>query len=349
MSTQEHAKPATTPEREEFYGRIGKKDLSPLWENLANLVTPQPRPICVPALWKYSDTRAFLMEAGSLITAAEAERRVLVMENPGIPGQSQITGSLYSGLQLILPGEIAPSHRHAACALRFVLEGTGAYTAVDGERVSMSPGDFILTPSWTYHDHGNTGDEPVIWLDGLDVPIVNLFSTSFANRYPSETQPVTRAEGDALALYGTNMLPFGYEVHGLNSPLFAYRYEPSRAALAQLARHGDPDPSHGFKVQYSNPATGRSPMPTIGAYLQLLPKRFDGIEYRSTDSTVFVAAEGQGYSMIGEQRFDWTRRDVFVVPSWIPVSHHTPDGEAVLFSFSDRPAQQLLGLWREQA
>jgi gentisate 1,2-dioxygenase len=343
-----HEKPATTPERLDFYRRLDEKDLAPLWESLASLVTPQPRTACVPAHWQYDRLRGLLMEAGELITAHEAERRVLVLENPGIRGRSQITSSLYAGLQLILPGEIAASHRHAACALRFIIEGNGAYTAVEGERVSMHPGDFIITPSWTFHDHGNTGDEPVVWLDGLDVPIVNLFDTSFAEKYADEMQPVVRAEDDATALYGTNMLPFGYEVHGTNSPLFAYRYEPSRAALAHLAKRGKPHPAHAFKLQYANPATGGYPMPTIGAYLQLLPAGFDGASHRSTDATVFAVAEGNGYSMINGHRFDWTQRDVFVVPSWVSVSHHAPRGEAVLFSFSDRPAQQALGLWREQ-
>ena len=128
----------------------------------------------MPALWKYRDVRPYLMESGELISAEEAERRVLVLENPGMRGASSITHSLYAGLQLILPGEIAPSHRHIQSALRFVIEGNGAYTAVDGERVTMHPGDFIITPSWTWHDHGNPGTEPVVWLDGLDVPMVVL-------------------------------------------------------------------------------------------------------------------------------------------------------------------------------
>jgi len=342
-----HQKPEVTPARREFYGRLDQKNLAPLWESLGNLVTPTPRTSCVPALWQYTKLRELLIEAGQLITAHEAERRVLVLENPGIRGRSQITNSLYAGLQLILPGEIAGSHRHAACALRFIVEGNGAYTAVDGERVSMYPGDFIITPSWTFHDHGNTGNEPVVWLDGLDLPIVNLFDTSFAEKYREEVQPVTRGENDAAAAFGSNMLPFDYEVHGRNSPLFAYRYDKCRKALAHLASQGAPHPVHGVKLQYANPATGGSPMPTIGAYLQLLPSGFSGGDYRSTDATIFCVAEGSGYSVIGGERFDWTARDVFVVPSWVGVSHHAPNGEAVLFSFSDRPAQKALGLWRE--
>jgi gentisate 1,2-dioxygenase len=346
-SADMHAKPHSTPERQAFYEVLDREDLAPLWETLATLVTPEPRPACVPACWRYEPLRALLLEAGALITAEEAERRVLVLENPGIRGRSQITGSLYAGLQIILPGEIAASHRHAASALRFIVEGEGAYTAVDGERVSMHPGDFIITPSWTFHDHGNTGDEPVVWLDGLDVPIVNLFDTSFAQRYGAQSQPIAHAEDDAAARYGSNMLPLEYEVHGGNSPLFAYRYEQCRAALERLSRQGRVDVVHGLKLQYANPATGGYPMPTIGAFLQMLPAGFDGGDYRSTDATVFSVAEGSGFSMIRGRRFDWQARDVFVVPSWSVVAHHAAT-EAVLFSFSDRPAQKALGLWREQ-
>ncbi|MEC5403959.1 gentisate 1,2-dioxygenase [Paraburkholderia sp. MPAMCS5] len=338
----------TTPERQAFYGVLDSHDLAPLWEAMATLVTPQPQSACVAASWQYERLRPLLLEAGALITAQEAERRVLVLENPGIRGRSQITNSLYAGLQLILPGEVAPAHRHAAAALRFIVEGEGAYTAVDGERVMMHPGDFVITPSWTWHDHGNLGSEPVVWLDGLDVPIVNLFDTSFAERSATKSQSVECAEDVAASRYGSNMLPLDYEVHGGNSPLFAYRYAPSRAALERLARSGQIDPVHGTKLQYANPATGGYPMPTIGAFLQLLPAGFNGAIYRSTDATVFNVVEGGGFSMIGEERFDWRPRDVFVVPSWIPVSHHA-NSESVLFSFSDRPAQKALGLWREHA
>jgi len=180
-------KPDLPPERRELYVRLDQKNTAPLWEVLGKIIPPAPTPEIVPVQWHYDDVRPLLMEAGRLLTAREAERRVLVLENPGLRGQSRITQSLYAGLQLILPGEIAPAHRHAAAALRFIIEGTGAYTAVEGERTMMHPGDFILTPSWTYHDHGNPGDVPVMWLDGLDVPIVNLFDASFRESFPGET------------------------------------------------------------------------------------------------------------------------------------------------------------------
>src|SRR5438105_14484067 len=196
------SEPEVTAERKAFYQRIDREHLSPLWEVLGDLVPQTPRTPCVPALWRYAVVREHLLEAGALITAKEAERRRLVLENPALRGAASITHTLYAGLQLILPGEVAPSHRHSQSALRFVLEGNGAYTAVDGERTTMHPGDFIITPSWTFHDHGNPGGEPVIWLDGLDVRIVRTFAAQFHEPFPEDVQPVTRGEGASLARFG---------------------------------------------------------------------------------------------------------------------------------------------------
>jgi len=341
-------KPEISPERQAFYARLDQNDTAPLWEVLSRLVLPEPQPTIVPALWKYDTIRSLLMEAGRLLTVQEAERRVLVLENPGLRGGSQVTQSLYAGLQLILPGEVAPSHCHTASALRLIVEGDGGgYTAVDGERTSMRTGDFVLTPSWTFHDHGNMGSSPVIWMDVLDVPIVNMFDTSFARHHPEETQPISRPEGDAVARYGAGMLPVEYTSSRQSSPSFNYPYSRSRPALDQLLRCGVIDPSHGVKMQYVNPATGGYPLPTIAAFIQLLPKSFSGKTYRSTDSTIYSVVEGRGRSRIGSSTFTWGPRDMFVVPSWQKVSHEASE-EAVLFSASDRAAQKALGLWREE-
>ena len=339
--------PASTPEREAFYARIDAHSMTPLWEVLGALVIPEPQSPCVPALWRYADVRPYVLEAGRLISAKEAERRVLVLENPGMRGQSCITRTLYCGLQLILPGEVAPSHRHSQTALRFVLEGEGAYTAVDGERTTMHTGDFIITPSGAWHDHGNLSNEPVVWMDGLDIPLIRALDAGFAERYPEETQPVTRREGDAQLRYGANLVPLEYTPTSRTSPVFAYPYERSRAVLERLRRDSEWHPAHGLKMQYVNPVTGGYPMPTIAAFIQLLPAGFDGTPCRATDGTIFTVVEGRGRSIVGECTFQWGPRDVFVVPSWMPVRHAASE-DAVLFSFSDRPVQKALGLFREQ-
>ena len=174
--------PQIAADRKSFYDKIGKSNLTPLWEVLHDIITPTPSTPCKPYLWKWDQVWPWIQEAGRLITAKEAERRVLVLENPGLRGRSSITHSLYAGLQLILPGEVAPAHRHSQSALRFILLGQGAFTAVDGEKVTMSVGDFVITPSWTFHDHGNPSDEPMVWLDGLDVPLVELLDAQFMEK-----------------------------------------------------------------------------------------------------------------------------------------------------------------------
>jgi gentisate 1,2-dioxygenase len=338
---------ARNPEREAFYAEIGEHSLSPLWEVLHDLVPKSPRSPVLPALWHYEDVRPFLMRAGSLITAKEAERRVLVLRNPGLGGREAITQTLYAGLQLILPGEIAPAHRHTQSALRFVIEGQGAYTAVDGERTLMNPGDFIITPSWTWHDHGNDSDKPMVWLDGLDVPLVAMLDAGFAETYNAEKQLASRPEGDALARYGSGLLPVDYKPATKTSPIFNYPYGRTREALETLCRAREIDPWHGIKLRYVNPATGDWAMPTMATFMQLLPKGFSTQPYRSTDAVIYVAVEGEGETRIGDTVFAWKPLDVFVVPGWTTHSHH-PTGEAVMFSFSDRPIHEKLDLWREE-
>jgi len=263
--------------RQAFYDQIGAHGLAPLWERLHSLVTRTPATPSLPALWDYDAVvRPYLMQAGGLITAKEAERRVLILENPGMPGQSCVTRSLFAGLQLIMPGEVAPAHRHTQSALRFIIEGHGAYTAVEGERTLMEPGDFVITPNWMWHDHGNDTDQPMVWLDGLDVPIVRLLDASFQEPANADSQMVTRPMGDSLARFGHNLLPVDWQPLTQNSPVFSYPYARAREALATLARNGAPDSCHGHKLRYVNPASGGSPMPTIGAFMQLLPGRFAG-------------------------------------------------------------------------
>jgi gentisate 1,2-dioxygenase len=314
---------------------------------LASLVPEKPASPCVATIWRYAELRPWLMESGQLISAAEAVRRVLILENPGLPGSSAITQSLYAGLQLILPGEIAPSHRHTQSALRLIVEGSGAYTAVEGERVIMHPGDFIITPSWTWHDHGNDAAGPVVWLDGLDIPIVRMLDCGFAENYSQPTQPVSRPEGDSLARYGNNLLPVDYEPASRTSPVFAYPYARTRESLEHLRRAGAPHAAHGYKMQFVNPATGGYAMPTMATFVQLLPAGFAGRGYRSTDAAVFHVIDGEGAVVVGEQRIGFSARDTFVVPAWQPYRFEVR-GDAVLFSFSDRPVQRALDLWREQ-
>jgi gentisate 1,2-dioxygenase len=339
---------SSDPQRQAFYERIGSHGLAPLWESLHVLVSKQPQSPAIAHQWKYDDEiRPYLMEAGGLITAKEAERRVLILENPGLAGKASITHSLYAGLQLVLPGEVAPAHRHTQSALRFILEGRDAYTAVDGERTLMRPGDLVITPSWTWHDHGNDGNGPMVWLDALDIPMVRFFDASFAEAANAESQEILRPLGDSEARYANNLLPVDWHTKSQNSPIFNYPYARTHETLVRLAENSAPDPHHGIKMRYVNPANGAHVTPTIAAFIQLLSQGFAGAPYRSSDGTVYSVVEGEGETLIGGKSFRWKPRDVFVVPSWTDHAHRA-SGQAVLFSFSDRAAQERLGLWREQ-
>ena len=332
--------------RKDFYARAKQQNLAPLWRVLHGLVTERPVTRAVPAIWHYRDVRPHLMEACKLIGAAEAERRVMVLENPGLAGQSRITQSLFAGLQIILPGEIAPAHRHVASALRFIIEGKDAFTAVAGERTMMAPGDFVITPSWTWHDHGNEGNGPMVWLDGLDMHVVNMFAASFREDLGGRAHKLERPEGAAPAEFGNNLLPVDVVHRSQTSPIFNYPYRKSRESLDTLARMRDPDPWHAHKMKFINPVNGGWAMPTMSTWMQLMPMGFKSMPYRSTDSAVFTVVEGRGRSTIGGESFDWGKHDIFVAPSWMAHTHQSSE-DAVLFIYSDRVIQEKLDIWRE--
>jgi gentisate 1,2-dioxygenase len=339
-------------ERQDFYARLVPQNLAPLWEVLKGLIPNEPKPNAVPHVWDYATVRPFIMESGGLLTAKEAERRVLVLENPALRGQSLISDVLYGGLQLILPGEVAPAHRHTQSALRFIIEGNGAHTAVHGEKTNMQPGDFVITPPMCWHDHGNESAAPMVWLDVLDISIVALFHGQFREEWDSDEFPVARPEGDALARYGSGLMPIEYRHAGQTSPVFNYPYARTREALFRMSRGAPIDPHHGFKMKYINPVDGGWAMATIATTIQLLPQGFVSQPYRATDGLGFVCTEGAGETHVtlpgGETVvLHWKKNDVFIVPGWLNHTHRAQQ-ESVLFGFSDRAAQEKLGLWLER-
>ncbi|HEM7850533.1 gentisate 1,2-dioxygenase [Burkholderia multivorans] len=345
-----HANAAAVPTAEHnkldtYYDTLKSENLGPLWVSLKGLVPSEPRPRAVPHVWQYTKVRPRLLEAGGLITAEEAERRVLVLENPGLVGASQITDTIYAGLQLILPGEVAPAHRHSQSALRFVIEGTGAYTAVDGERTTMHPGDFIITPAWTWHDHGSAADGPVVWMDGLDVPLVRFLGTGFREEHQELAQEISRAEGTSDAKFGSGLLPLDARVQH-TSPIFNYPYARTREALDRLARAEDPDPHVGHALRYVNPTNGDWAIPTIATSMRLLPAGVATRPYRSTDGAVLVLVEGSLKARIGETEFLLSPKDVAALPAWTDYRLEATT-DAVFFVYSDRPVHEKLGLWRE--
>jgi gentisate 1,2-dioxygenase len=300
----------------------------------------------VPHRWRYADVRPFLLEACDLVTPAEAERRVMVLENPALRGQSRVSDGLFCGLQIINPGERAPAHRHVASALRFIVEGQDAYTAVDGERTMMLPGDFVITPSWTWHDHANIGDAPMIWIDGLDMHIVNLMNASFREEMADTAHQITRPDDSSVVEFGYAMAPADHQPTSATSPIINYPYVRAKEVLDSLEARRAPNPRLGHILKYLNPMTGDWAMTTLATQMRRLPAGFSTAPYRSTDTTVFVVVEGEGVSRIGDVEFDWGPHDVFVAPSWFAQEHQART-RSTLFSYSDRATQEKLGLWRE--
>lgn len=334
-----------------LYEQMEPEGLYPLWEKLSALVLPQPNSPAKVHKWSYDSARDYLMRAGDLISAKQAERRVLILENPGLPGLSSITPSLYAGLQLILPGEIAPAHRHAQCALRFVMEGGGAYTSVDGEKAVMQPFDLVLTPGGQWHDHGNPTDTPMIWLDGLDIPTVRHFDASFAEGYAEDQFPEQAPAGDSLNRYGRNMRPLkGHTAdrRPAHQPLFHYPYAEWRPALDAMAESdAEIDPHLGHALEFMNPINGGPIMATISAHVRLLPQGFESKPRRSTDGTIFVVVEGTGEAVIEGETITLKPRDIVVVPSWKSVAFKA-SSRLVLFGYSDKACQEKLNLYKEE-
>ncbi len=309
-------------ELEDYYTQLRTQHVAPAW--LSEAVSVAPQSAAVPYLWHWRDLRPQAMRAAKLVGTAQAERRVLRLSNPKLSGIASQT--LVANIQIVMPGEIARAHRHSAAALRLIIEGKGGYTVVNGERVPMFPGDLVLTPNWSWHDHANDTDAPMIWLDGLDTPLVRMLEAGFFEEYANETQQ------------------FGAPV---NASQWHYPMSEMRAALERLADAANAGDAVVF--EYKNRATGGPVMPTIACHMQLLRPGETTRGWRRVCRMNYHVVEGAGHSIIGGQRLDWEDKDVFTVPTWSYCAHvNSGDRPAFLFSFSDAPVMRALSLYREE-
>jgi gentisate 1,2-dioxygenase len=303
----------------------------------------------LPYIWKYSDFRPLLFKAAEMVPIELAERRVLVMANPGIVTDWQASNTLLANLQIILPGEVARSHRHSASALRLVIEGTGAYTAVDGERSYMDPGDFVTTPNWTWHDHGNESDGPMIWLDGLDVPFIQMTETNFYEVYEAEQFPIANPDDMSIRMYGGGALrPTWVKHNQYYSPLLNYKFTKTYETLKAMAEETDGSPYDGISVEYTNPMNGGPALATMYCFASLLKPGMHTKAHRHTGGTIYHVIKGKGSTIIDGKTFRWDEKDTFVVPS-SAMHEHIAETEAVLFAYSDAAVLGPLGLYRESA
>jgi gentisate 1,2-dioxygenase len=340
-----------SPELEQFYSEIENDSLQGLWRVVKGMARRSPDSPAVAHHWSWRSLRAHLQRASQLVKIERgSDRRVLLLVNPGLKDRHLTTPTLIGSLQIIRPGEIAPAHRHSAAAIRFVVEGRGAFSAVQGERVYVEEKDLVLTPSMSWHNHGNETPDPIIWMDGISAPLMHYLSADFYDDYPAEEQALFRPDGYSRKKYGAGILrPSSEHATPDSSPLWHYRWEDTQRALRNLAEV-EHDPFDGVMLDYVNPLTGRHALPSIACRIQLLPAGMTTQTHRHTGHWIYHVAEGSGATTIEGVRYEWTHGDFFLVPPWRWHQHEaTPGTDAVLFSMSDTPLLEALGVHREEA
>jgi gentisate 1,2-dioxygenase len=334
--------------REEFHERMHAAHMYGLWE-LASQMTAHPQPKMIPYMWRWSLLESIIAQSGQAVPVGD-ERRALQLFNPGLGGRWATTNNLIAAVQILLPGEVARAHRHTPTAIRFIIEGAGAYTAVDGERVYMAPGDLILTPSWAWHDHGNETDQRVVWMDGLDIPLIASLEAMFFQFYSDTQVPSTRPANASKQLHGhTHLSPTWIKEKTRSSPLLLYSWDRTREALNALRDH-EGSAFDGVALEYRHPLTGGPVMPTMSCCVQLLRPSEHTKAHRHTGSVVYHVFHGEGMTVIDGQRFTWTKGDIIALPPWALHEHAnaSTSEDAVLFSIQDTPVLQALGLYYEE-
>lgn len=355
MSTATMSAPTSHNQRAEFAQRVRNAHYLEYWD--ADYRTDKPTTGVLPHVWGWEEMKGLMLESAKVIGINEAERRGLILANPGLGGKPYMTNTLFGDVQILSPGESAPAHRHTTSASRFMMEGTGCFTTVAGEKCTMAPGDLVINPSWLWHDHGNDGTSEVTYLNVLDVPLLaGLGCTFYDHEYWKEgdvsrtVQTVRKAYDATTDFYSTG----GVKPRNLSrqkkpySPQIVYRYDEVRPALDRLAT-GRADLYDGFILEYVNPETGGPVMPTMSFTLQMLTAGMTTLRHRHTSSTIYCVAEGAGCTVVDDKRLEWQKNDVFVVPTWAWHSHmQIGNNSAVLFAVTDAPAISSLSLYREE-
>ncbi|RZU32424.1 cupin domain-containing protein [Blastococcus saxobsidens] len=338
-------------ELDALYRDLAAVDLRPLWTITEQLLTPTPRPRAIPWLWSAATMKPLARRAIQLVPVERGgERRVLSLQNPGLGGKPYAAGSLWGALQCLGPRETAPAHRHTPGAVRWVLEGEGVWTTVNGDACDMHPGDLVLTPSWNWHDHVNGGDSEMFWFDGLDLPMIDALDGVFFEEYPgpgeSQPEPAEHNTSERTHAGGTRYVEGEVEgvVSPTASPLLVYRWADTAAELDRRAAGSD-EPL--IAVEYVNPTTGASVLPTLACAVHRVRAGARTPAVRRSGNAVYVAFQGSGSSVIDGQRFDWGPGDMFVVPSWSAVEH-AADEQADLFLLTDAPVLRALGIYRQE-
>ena len=332
-------------EVEAFDADLEKRQIEGLWKLYGTPPSKEPAQTLKPYVWKWSEIQHDLKRAAEVINLGpKEERRVLRLVNPGMQNRRATTHTIQMSFQLVNPGETARAHRHTIAAIRFVIKGKGAFTTVDGAKYEMAPGDLILTPSWSWHDHGNESSEPIIWVDGLDSPLVHFLGVGFFEHFSQDRQPVTR-HGKAL-LNGSSYLRPPASLGSETLPV-SYPWKDTLAALQ--ARKDDAGcPHDGVILEYTNSITGGHTFPTLSCCIQMLRPGEKTREHRHTSGAAYHVFRGSGRTEVGTELLQWEEGDCFVVPPWFPHKHENVSGtdDAILFSLNDSPLLEALGMHR---
>lgn len=318
--------------------------VAPLWPMMRNVLPHgQPNPVTKPSHWAFAAVRPLLIRAGELTPVEKAERRVLVLSDRGRGiGAMQATSSIYLGLQLLLPGETAPAHVHTPSAVRIVVEGSGGYTVVDGEKLPMEEGDLVLTPGGEWHDHGHEGTEPVIWLDALDLPLFVYLEGSYATEGPLQSQR-NRPDASQVEYRSSGLVPTRSAHRPRRYPMMRYPWVKTEEALRAMARHGDI-----AELDFINPETGADVLPTMGFTAMMLAKGSVSAPPIRSCSNAFHVVKGRGKTVVNGEVIEWGPKDTFTAPVFAKIDHHATE-ESFLVRIHDRPLQDKLGYYEERA
>jgi gentisate 1,2-dioxygenase len=366
MTDIQQAPPATNagemppdPELTDLYRKFSDAGLTPLWTQREGLMPLSPQPSGVPAVWRWSTLYPLAEEAGRLVPVGRGgERRAIALANPGYPGEPYATRTLWAAIQYLGPKETAPAHRHSQTAFRFVIDGEGVWTNVEGDAVAMRRGDLLLTPSWHFHEHYNTTDRPMAWIDGLDIPLVDQLDAGFFEFGPDELAATATPDRSVNErIWGhPGLIPAvaagstGSAAALGSSPLMAYRWQHTDAALAEqlsCAAEGHDalvEPGHAA-VRFTNPATGNDALRTIRTEMHRLVQGTSTAAVRHVGSSVWQVFSGDGVVMINNERYEVSTGDLFAVPSWARVRIEAITGLDA-FRFSDEPVYEALRLDR---
>jgi gentisate 1,2-dioxygenase len=341
--------PVRTPELEELYRGFEKELLVPLWTEIGDLMPQAPRSKALPHCWRWADLLPLAQRAGDLVPVGRGgERRAIALANPGLDGRPFTTPTLWTAIQYLNPREDAPVHRHTQNAFRFVVEGEGVWTVVNGDPVAMRRGDFLPQAGWNWHGHHNTSDSPMAWIDGLDIPFQYFADSTFFEFGPDAVDDTSAPERSrSERLWGhPGLRPLTHLQPTAATPLLAYRWEHTdRALTEQLALEAEgyaatTEPGHAA-VRYTNPTTGGDILPTLRTEFHRLAPGTETAGRREVGSSVFQVFEGSGEVTVGDARWTVEHGDLFVVPSWQQLTLRTEAG-LDLFRFSDTPVLERL-------